>query len=102
MARKSPLRAVGDGEAPPVKKKARQTVSKAAEGGDRRELLVAMRDRLAKAVEDVNTPARDLAALSRRLLEVANEIEAIDSADGDDEIGKAAATDDEEWDASAI
>jgi hypothetical protein len=101
--KKTSLRAVKPDEKPPARKRtARKTVSRAAEGGDRRELLVAMRARLAKAVEDVNTPARDLAALSRRLLEVANEIESIDSASADDEIGKAAATPDDEWDASAI
>jgi hypothetical protein len=101
-ARKSPLRSVKPDEKPPAKRKGPQTVSEAAESGDRRELLVAMRTRLAKAVQDVNTPARDLAALSRRLLEVANEIEAIDLAAGEDEVGKAAATPDDEWDSSAI
>lgn len=100
MPKESPLRAVKPDEKPP--KKSKKTVSQAAEGGDRRELLVSMRSRLAKAVEDVNTPARDLAALSRRLLEVANEIEQIDLSDGDDEVGKAAATPDSEWDESAI
>jgi hypothetical protein len=101
-ARKSPLRAVGADEKPPAKRKTAKTVTQAADSGDRRELLVAMRTRLAKAVQDVNTPARDLAALSRRLLEVANEIEAIDLAAGEDEVGKAAGTPDDEWDASAI
>lgn len=57
-----------------------KSVTKAADDGNRRELLVAMRSRVAQAVEDVNTPARDLAALTRRLLEIAKEIEAIDSA----------------------
>lgn len=86
----------------PAPTERRLKVGEAAATGNRRQLLVAMRDRLAKAVEDVNTPARDLAALSRRLLEVANELEAIDSSEGDDDIGKAARTPDDEWDESAV
>ena len=66
-----------------------------------RELLVAMRTRTAKAVEDVNTPARDLAALTRRLLEIAREIESIDQ-----RAAQEAAEDveiaDEAFDASAV
>lgn len=99
--RKPSLRAVKDGEptAPPAKRK---TVTAAAADGDRRELLVALRSRIAQTVEDGSTPARDLAALSRRLLEIAREIEAIDAAGQDDEIGTAAATPDDAWDSSAI
>ena len=41
--------------------------------------------------------ARDLAALSRRLLEIAEDIEAIDAEGGVDDVGNAAATPDEEW-----
>lgn len=78
------------------------TITEAAASGDRRALLVAMRSRVASAVEDEETPPRDLAALSRRLLEIANEIAVIDQELGDDELGKAAATPDEVWDESAI
>jgi hypothetical protein len=94
-----PLKVVPEGATAPRK---RLTVTSAADGGNQRELLVALRSRIAKSVEDPNTPARDLAALSRRLLEIAREIEAIDSADREDEIGKAADTADESWDSSAI
>ncbi|MEU2106486.1 hypothetical protein [Nocardia sp. NPDC019255] len=98
--KKPQLRAVEEGEtATPPKRK---TVTAAAADGDRRELLVALRTRIAKTVEDPNCPARDLAALSRRLLEIAKEIEAIDSTDRDDAIGQAAATPDDAWDESAI
>jgi hypothetical protein len=100
------MRAVEDGETPPPAPDPpapkRKTVTAAAADGDRRELLVALRSRIAQTVEDGSTPARDLAALSRRLLEIAREIEAIDSASQDDEIGKAAATPDDDWDSSAI
>jgi hypothetical protein len=55
------------------------SVTKAASEGSRLDLLVAMRARVASAVEDSDTPPRDLAALTRRLLEIANEIAAIEA-----------------------
>lgn len=78
MARKVSLRAVGNDEAPQTPAKPK-TVTEAADSGTTRELLVAMRARIAKAVEDPNTPARDLAALTKRLVEVVRDIEAIDA-----------------------
>lgn len=62
-----------------------------------RDLLVAMRDRVAKDVENPNTPARDLAALTRRLMEITKEIDAIDSRE-DQDTG-ASATPDDKWEA---
>ncbi|NKY08933.1 hypothetical protein [Cellulomonas hominis] len=73
------LRAVGPDEPVPAKKP--QTVSEAAETGDRRALLVALRDRIAKTVTDPDCPPRDLASLSRRLVELGKEISAIDLAE---------------------
>jgi hypothetical protein len=99
--RRGPLRAVTDGEKPAADRSKPKTVSVAAEGGNRRELLVAMRARVAKAVEDPNTPARDLAALTRRLLEIAKEIEAIDVA-AEEDSGNVEPIADEQWDSSAI
>lgn len=78
------------------------TIAEAAESGDFRATLVKLRQRLARQLDDPNTPPRDMAALSRRFLEVVRELQALDSVDGDDDIGKAAATDDEPWDASAL
>jgi len=95
MAGKTPLRVVGDQEM--VKKSKPLTVTLAAGTGDRRELLVSLRARIATDIDNPNTPSRDLAALSRRLLEIAKEIESIDSHSRGDEIGEAAATPDEEW-----
>lgn len=75
--RKTTLRAVSpEDRAEPTRPK---TVTEAAKGGTARELLAATRDRIAVAVEDPNTPARDLAALSKRLMETVREIEAIDA-----------------------
>lgn len=93
MPPKSRLKAVTDETPPPPSR----GVKAAAESGDRRELLVAMRDRIAVAVENPRTPPRDLAALTRRLLEIAKDLEAMDAEDADDDISAAAATPDEEW-----
>lgn len=90
-----PLRAVKPGETAP--KRRTLTVTKAASEGTPRELLVAIRDRVAKDVENPNTPARDLAALTRRLMEITKEIEAIDSREAEESDG--AATPDEDWEA---
>lgn len=76
-ARKTTLRSVTAGEAPPSKPPS--TVTTAASRGTMRDLLVTMRDRVAKGVEDENTPARDLAALTKRLMEIVRDIEAIDA-----------------------
>jgi len=99
MAR-APLRPVAAGEKAPAKK-APRTVTDAADNGTTRELLVAMRTRIAKAVEDPNTPARDLAALTKRLVEVVRDIEAID-ARAEQEGGASGDVQDGAFDASAV
>jgi len=96
----SKLRAVAPGEKAPSAREVK-TVTQAADAGSMRDLLVAMRTRTAKAVEDPNTPARDLAALTRRLLEIAREIEAID-ARAREEDEESASAPDEAFDASAV
>ena len=99
-ARKSPLRAVTAGEKA-APKASPKTVTQAAQSGTTRELLVAMRDRTAKAVEDPNTAARDLAALTKRLMEIVRDIEAIDARAAED--GEAGAdVQDGAFDASAV
>lgn len=100
MAKKAPLRAVGKDEKPPAKKRS-YTVTEAASQGTTRDLLVAMRARVAKAVEDPNTPARDLAALTKRLVEVVRDIEAIDAAEAEESV-EGGQVDDQSFDASAI
>jgi hypothetical protein len=91
---KTPLRVAQAGET--VRPK---TVSEAASGGSQLELLVAVRSRVAKAVEDPGTPARDLAALTKRLIDVAKEIEAI-KAEAED--GDTSGIPDEDFDAAAL
>jgi hypothetical protein len=77
------LRAVAPGEKPTVPKKP-LSVAEAAKAGSHRDLLVAMRDRIAVAVADPDCPPRDLAALTRRLQDIAKTIEAIDSRAAED------------------
>ena len=86
----------------PAKARAK-TVSQAATDGTHRELLVAMRTRIAKAVEDESTPAQALAALTKRLSDVAREIEAIDAAQESVEGGgKRGPVEDEPFDPDAL
>jgi hypothetical protein len=98
-ARKSPLRAVTDGEK--AKKAPATTVAQAVESGSQREQLVAMRTRIAKAIDDPNIRGADLAALSRRLLEIGREVDAIDAAERQ-EARENAEVPDEAFDASAV
>lgn len=78
-----------------------KTVTQAARAGTTRELLEATRDRIAMAVENPNTPPRDLAALTKRLMETVREIEAYDARESQ-EAGSHAEVGDAAFDASAI
>lgn len=91
------LRAVAPDEKP-VRK---MDVAQAAESGDHRALLVAMRDRIAQSVRNPDCPPRDLAALTRRLQDIAKEIEAIDLR-AKQEAEEDAVAIDEEWDSEAL
>lgn len=77
-------------------------VLEAAQGGTERDLLVAMRDRIAEAVADPECPKRELSSLTLRLANIVKEIKALDSAEGDDEIGKAANLPDAEFDPASL
>lgn len=97
------LRAVAAGEKAPSPEKPQefQTIAAAAAGGSARDLLVATRNRIAKTLDEPNCPARDQASLSRRLLEIRKEIEAIDAA-AQQEARENAEAEDTPFDASAI
>lgn len=103
MARKAALRVV-DTDEKPVKTASTKpkTVTQAASDGTTRELLVAMRGRIAEAVENPNTPARDLAALTKRLVEVQRDIDAIDAREAEEDESRAAEVEDGDFDASAV
>jgi hypothetical protein len=72
-------------------------VERAAAAGDKRATLVAMRDRCARAIDDPSTPARDLAALTKRLSDFMDAIEEIDEREkaeaGSDDDNNASSTD---------
>ena len=75
-SRRSPaLRAVAEDETAAPKK----SVAPAAKTNDQRELLVAMRDRIAETVSKPDCPPRDLASLTKRLQDIARDIAAIDA-----------------------
>lgn len=93
------LRAVGPDETPPKGEKL--TVAQAAEKGTHLDLLVAMRERIAKTVADEKCPPRDLAALTRRLQDIATEIAALELK-AKQEAAEDAVPEDEEFDASAV
>lgn len=71
MASKKHLRAAEEGETPHE-----LSVSEAASRGSRLEELIAMRRVIARHIDNDQTAARDLAALSRRQMELSREIEA--------------------------
>lgn len=90
MAEHNSLRAVSDDETvsehethSPTEKS--QSVADAAKSGSRRDLLVAIRDRIAEAVTNPSCAPRDLASLTKRLQDIVNEIEAIDSRAAEDD-----------------
>lgn len=99
MATKRALRSVKADEKPPAPL-VPKTVTEAAKSGTARELLAATRDRIALAVEDTSTPARDLAALTKRLMDTVREIESLDARSK--EAGSGAEVNDGEFDAAAI
>jgi hypothetical protein len=93
------LRSVAPGEAEATKPK---TVAQAAAYGTDLEMLVALRARIAKSIDDASTPARDLAALSRRLTDIARDIKTLQSEDGHDDISDATRIPDEAFDAATV
>ena len=93
------LRAVAPDETP--REPARQSVAAAAETGDHRTLLVAMRDRIARTVSDPKCPPRDLAALTRRLQDIARELDQIDQRNRQ-EGGDREFVEDDYWDPEAL
>jgi hypothetical protein len=93
---KPPLRAVRSTERAPQRKKPLSVVEAAA-SGSHEDLLDALRLRIATTIADPTAHPRDLAALSRQLLEISREISATKAGGEEDQVGQAAATADEPW-----
>jgi hypothetical protein len=88
------LRAVS----PSVRAHKKMSVVDAADHGTHRDLLRTLRDRIASTIQDVNVHPRDIAALSRQLLEISKELEAFNKAGTEeDPVGQVAAIADEPW-----
>ncbi len=76
------------------------TVAEAAATGGHRDLLVAMRERIAVTVSDPGCSSRDLASLTRRLQDIAREIQQIDVRAAQEAEESGAVNDD--WDETAL
>jgi hypothetical protein len=98
-ARKTSLRAVAPDEKPVAREF--KNILEAASDGGARDLLVQMRNRIARTLDEPNCPARDQASLSKRLLEIRKEIEAMDAA-AEQEAAESAEVADEAFDAEAL
>lgn len=104
------LRAVNAGEAPAKRtprKAAPMSVVAASRSGDRRQLLIALQHRIAKAIDDPKTAGPAFAALIKHQRDISAEIHAIDLAAkaGTSRLGQKSAiatTPDEPWDESMI
>ena len=92
------LRPVEPGER---RSRAIRSVADAAENGTRLDELVQMRLVIARAIDNENTSPRDLAALSRRQIEISKEIEALQR-QAQEEAEEGAISEDEEWSEEAI
>jgi len=95
----SALHAVKPGETAPPKPPL--TITEAVAAGDRLAELEATHIRIARAVENEATPARDLASLTRRQMEISKEIETFRRQRVEREREGAIATD-EAWSAETI
>ena len=78
------------------------SLTDAAHAGDVRGMLVALRTRIADTIADPTCSARDMAALSKRLIDIAREIETIDGPDSSSAIAKAQALADAPFDRKAL
>lgn len=98
MAARKHLTAVDDSREPV----AVMSVSEAADSGSRIAELRAMRRVIALRLDDATTAARDLAALSKRQMDISREIEELMTDAEGDELGKAADSPDEGFDPTAL
>ena len=97
MPERKPLRAVAPDEK--AEKKNLTSVLQAVDEGTDRDQLVMLRSRIAKAIDEPNIRGADLAALSRRLLEIGKEISAIDAQKAEEARESADPTPDDRWEA---
>lgn len=94
------LSALGPDDKPPSRKKIK-SVLEAAENGSRVDELMQMRRVIARALDNENTAARDLASLSKRQIEISREIDSLQR-QAEEEAAENVVTEDESWSAEAI
>lgn len=89
------LRVVSEDE--PRRKPAPSTVAQAVKDGSSKDVLMTLRARIAQTIDDPGTPPRDLAALSRRLVDIDKELRSMDVAEREEMVQGGEAAGDEEW-----
>lgn len=77
------------------------TLTEASEAGDRLGILLCLQDTIAREIE-AGIPPRDLAALSRRLMEIAKEVEDLKAVEDESEGGEHGEHGDEAFDEAAL
>lgn len=98
-ARSQFLHAIGPDDVPPAPPRPK-TIAEAVESGSTLDVLRLTRERIARTLDDPNCPPRDQAALSRRLIEIGREIDAIEARSMEDD--PVAKVEDGKFNAAAI
>lgn len=98
MTTKKHLRAATEDDVPA----APMTITEAAESGSQLDQLIALRRRIAKMLDVDDVQGRDMASLSKRLMEISKEINELMSAESEDVFDKAANTEDEAFNPRAV
>lgn len=93
--KKAPLRVAKPGEKSAPKRP--ESVASAVTDGTARDVNLAMQDRIAKAIDAADIRGADLAALSRRLIELRKELAALDAQAR--EVAEDESVDDAAWEA---
>lgn len=94
-SKKAPLRVAKPGEkAAPARP---ESVAAAVTDGSARDVNIAMQDRIAKAIDAADIKGADLAALSRRLIDLRKELAALDAQAR--EVAEDESVDDAAWEA---
>lgn len=83
----------------PHRKPAPSTVAQAVKDGSSKDVLMTLRARIAQTIDDPGTPPRDLAALSRRLVDIDKELRSMDVAEREEVVQGGELSGDEEWEA---
>ena len=93
------LHAIGPDDVPPALPRPK-TIAEAVERGSTLDVLRLARERIARTLDEPNCPPREQASLSRRLIEMGKEIDAIEARSLEDD--PVAKVEDGKFDAAAI